>query len=452
MENRNIVERWKRTEWFRQARFGMFIHWGLYAIPSRGEWVRSTERIRHEDYLRYFAEFRAEAYDPREWAKIAKQAGMKYAVLTAKHHDGFCLFDTALTDFKSTNTPCRRDLVREFVGAFRAEGLKVGFYYSLIDWRHPDFPHYGDRQHPLRDDAGEKNDKRDFSRYLSFMHGQVRELLTNYGKIDIMWFDFSYDDMAGEKWEASKLVKMARKLQPHIIIDNRLEGSGENSGTIRSASPSDFAGDFAAPEQMIPPEGVTNVNGDIVPWESCVTLNRNWGYCSTDTHYKSAKLIIRSLVECVSKNGNLLLNVGPDATGRIPTTSVEILREVGEWMALNGESVYGCGAADLPKPEWGRFTKKGGKLYAHIFDDSICAICLGSIAERVEKLRRLFDGSEVNLNASWNLAEYPNLAFFHLYPGLGVSYPLPDGRDTVIEVTLKADSSGPCAPAAVSAK
>lgn len=178
-----------RTEWFRQARFGMFLHWGLYSIPGRGEWVRSTEQMPEEDYLPFFREFNPVDFDPKAWARLAKDAGMRYAVLTAKHHDGFCLFDSALTDFKSTNTPCGRDLVREFLDAFREAGLKVGLYYSLLDWHHPDYPHYGDQNHPMRNHPECGNENRDFDRYLAYMHGQVRELCENYGKLDLMWFD-----------------------------------------------------------------------------------------------------------------------------------------------------------------------------------------------------------------------------------------------------------------------
>ncbi len=437
MTNKNILERTKRTAWFNEARFGMFIHWGLYAIPARGEWVRSRERMPHDAYMTYFDEFTAENYNPREWAKLAKKAGMRYAVLTAKHHDGFALWDTKLSDFKSTNAPAKRDLVAEFLDAFRAEGIKVGLYFSIIDWKHEDFPHYGDRQHPHRDDENQKNDHRDFDRYLEFMHGQIRELLTDYGHLDIMWYDFSYEHMAGEKWKAEELMEMVRSLQPHLIVDNRLEGSGEHSGTILTANPSNFAGDFACPEQMIPPQGITNELGDYVPWEACITLNNNWGYAAEDKHYKDAALVIRMLVECVSKNGNLLLNVGPDATGRIPKESVEILEEVGEWMAENHESIYGCGISEFPKPEWGRFTQKGNKLYAHIFEPQAGGLCLSDMADRVEKLRRLADKSELQVSHYWNLAEYGQHAFFFLNPSSFDNYPLPDLRDTVVEVTLK---------------
>jgi alpha-L-fucosidase len=436
MENKNIKERTERTRWFSEARFGMFIHWGIYSIPARGEWVRSHEEMTQEDYLRYFNEFSAREYDPKEWAKLAKKAGMKYAVLTAKHHDGFCLWDTKLTDFKAPKAPAGRDLVREYLEAFRAEGIKVGLYFSIIDWRHPDFPHYGDRQHPMRRNEAYKNEGRDFNRYLEFMHGQIRELLTGYGHLDIMWFDFSYGNMAGEKWKAAELVKMVRSLQPHLIIDNRLEGSGENSGTILTANPSDYAGDFACPEQMIPPQGIINELGDPVPWEACLTLNNHWGYCAEDNHWKSPEMVIRMLVECVSKNGNLLLNVGPDAKGRIPKASVDILEEVGRWMDENGESIYGCGAAGIDKPEWGRFTRRGNTLYAHILESQAGGLCLPHMAGKIKKLRRLADGSEIKIADYWNLAEYREHAFFFLNGNSFDNYPLPDPVDTVVEITL----------------
>ena len=190
--NKVVEERTKRTEWYRDARFGMFIHWGLYAIPARGEWLRSVEELTMEEYEPFIDEFHAENFDPKEWARLAKQAGMKYAVLTAKHHDGFCLYDSKLTDFKSTNSPCGRDIVQEFLDAFRAEGIKVGLYFSIIDWRHPDYPHYGDMHHPMRNHPECSNENRNFDNYLDYMFGQIRELLTNYGKLDVMWFDFSY--------------------------------------------------------------------------------------------------------------------------------------------------------------------------------------------------------------------------------------------------------------------
>lgn len=437
MANKLIEERNKRVEWYQEARFGMFIHWGLYAIPARGEWVRSVEEIPSEVYDRYKDEFRAENYDPREWARLAKEAGMKYAVLTAKHHDGFCLFDSALTDFKSTNAPCKRDLVREFLDAFRAEGIRVGLYYSVIDWRHPDFPHYGDRQHPMRNHPECSNENRNFDRYLDYMFGQIRELLTNYGKLDIMWFDFSYDNMCGETWRATKLMEMVRSLQPHLIIDNRLEGSGENGGSILTTNPTVYAGDFASPEQMIPPDGIRDEAGNPIPWESCMTLNNHWGYAAHDHHYKSARMVIHMLAECVSKGGNLLLNVGPNAKGEIPAESAAILKEVGSWMKENGDGIYGCGYAGLPKPEWGRFTRKGNRLYAHVMEEQAGAICLPKMAGKIERMRLLKDNSEIKESHYWNLAEYGENAFFFFDPASADCYPLPDERDTVVEILLK---------------
>ncbi|MED5017318.1 alpha-L-fucosidase [Paenibacillus chibensis] len=420
--------RFERTLPLMKDRFGLFIHWGLYAIPARGEWVRSQERITNEQYQPYFEEFNPVLYDPRSWAKAAKAAGQKYAVLTTKHHDGFCLFDSQLTEYKATNTPAGRDLIREYVEAFRAEGIKVGFYYSLIDWYHDDYPAYGDRQHPMRDDESFKDKEMNFDRYLDYMHGQVRELLTNYGKIDIMWFDFSYDDMTGEKWRATELIQMIRSLQPDIVIDNRL------GGNIMAKEHEIYAGDFFSPEQIIPPEGIVNDAGEAIPWEACITLNDHWGYHSTDRNYKSPRQVIRALVECVSKNGNLLLNVGPDAKGEIPQESLDILAAVGAWLHRNGDSIYGCGIAELPKPEWGRYTQRGNKLYAHVFDRGIGPIYFQGLKGRIKKARLLSDGSELHVQTPWMADQYSDTAsgaFIHIAGG-----DLPDELDTVIELEL----------------
>ena len=266
----------KRIEWFKEARFGMFIHWGLYSIPARGEWVRSTEQMSIEDYQEYFDEFNPIDYNPKEWARMAKEAGMKYVVLTAKHHDGFCLFDSQYTEYKATNTKAGRDLIREYVDAVRAEGLKVGLYYSIIDWHHPDFPHYGDRQHPMRNNEAYKDVVHNFDNYLDYMHKQVRELCTNYGQIDLLWFDFSYDHLRGEAWRATELVNMIRELQPNVIMDNRLEVSGEGYGSLATNNPQVYSGDFVSPEQIIPLEGIRDEAGRPVMWEACITMNNNW--------------------------------------------------------------------------------------------------------------------------------------------------------------------------------
>ena len=428
----------KRMAWYTDARFGMFIHWGLYAIPARGEWVRSVERIPKEAYMTYFEEFDPVDYDPKQWAKAAKEAGMKYMVLTAKHHDGFCLFDSQYTDFKSTNTKCGRDLVREFLDAARGEDLKVGLYYSLLDWYHPDYPHYGDLHHPMRDNPAYTNEGRDFNRYLTYLHNQVRELCTNYGKLDILWFDFSYENenavMRGETWKATQLVEMVRQLQPEIIIDNRLEVSGEGFGSLWEGNPTPYHGDFVSPEQIIPPEGIQDKQGRDLVWEACVTMNNNWGYCQNDHFFKPAPMLIKKLVECVSKGGNLLLNVGPDARGNIPPQSLEILRQIGAWMKDNSPSIYGCGKAGMAKPDTGRITRKGNKLYYHLFENTIGPMPLAGLKrEQIDHVRLLATGGEVPLSNSWMSSNYPEIVF----ADLGLDPVLPDPVDTVLEVTLK---------------
>ncbi len=431
----SYAERQERTEWFRDARFGMFIHWGIYAIPARGEWVKYQEKMTDEEYREYFENFDPVDYNPAEWAKLAKQAGMKYAVITAKHHDGFCLFDSKYTDYKATNTPAGRDLIREFVDAFRAEGLKIGFYYSLLDWHHPGYPVDGDCViHPMTGKEGYSNEDRDFNSYLEYMHNQTRELLTNYGKIDIMWFDFSCGEMTGEKWEATKLVKMTRELQPGIIIDNRL------GGNMELENPEYYAGDFEGPEQIIPKGPIVDELGRPIPWEACITLNNNWGYARNDDEYKSAGTVIKTLVNCVSKGGNLLLNVGPDARGRIPMESVKVLKETGQWMEENAESIYDCEAAEFEKPEWGRYTQKGKLLYAHVFDQSIGQICLEGLKNKVESATLLRDDTEMFMADFWHgersYIDESDLFINFIEDPAQHTILLPDKTDTVIKLIL----------------
>ncbi len=392
----------KRIKWFTNARFGMFIHWGIYAIPareSRSEWIKSVDQLSDKDYQIYFDTFNPVDYDPKKWAKLAKEAGMKYAVLTTKHHDGFCLFDSEYTDYKSTNTPCDRDFVKEYVEAFRAEGLKVGFYYSLLDWHHPDYPAYNDPHHPMRGNEAYKDYGKNFDNYLTYMHNQVRELMTNYGKIDILWFDFHYDDMTGEKWRASDLIKMVREINPDVIIDDRL------GGDIRAEEKPIYVGDFGSPEQMIPKYGLTDYNGTPIPWETCMTLNDCWGY-SRDVNYKSARNVINMLVECTSKGGNLILNVGPDARGSIPESSIKVLKEVGEWMKLNGEAIYGCTYSGLEKPEFGRITKSDDAYYLYVQDHSSENLAIYDIPEKIKCASLLCDGAFLSMADPWNKSSY----------------------------------------------
>lgn len=424
----------KRMQWFVQARFGMFIHWGLYAVPARGEWVRSNERMPEEKYMPFFREFDPSAAEPKAWVQAAKEAGMGYVILTAKHHDGFCLFDSELTDFKSTNTPMGRDIVREFLEAGREAGLKVGLYYSLIDWHHPDFPHHGDRYHPMRSGPAASNEERDFERYLAYMHGQVKELCTRYGRLDVLWFDFSYNQLRGEAWRANELADMVRTLQPGILLNNRLEVSGEGFGSLAQGEPAPCHGDFVSPERMVPPEGLFDPQGRPLYWETCTTMNHSWGYCAGDPWYKPASLLLKKLVECVSKGGNFLLNVGPDGNGRIPRQAMDTLKYLGQWMQINGESIRGCGPSGMEKPEWGRITRRENVLYLHIYENALGPLPLYGIpAEKIRAMRLLQDGREIPLSVSWVHSDYPDMAF----ADLGPDPVLPDGDDTVLKVLLE---------------
>ena len=270
------------------------------------------------------------------------------------------------------------------------------------------------------------------------MHNQVRELCTNYGKLDILWFDFSYEDkynvMRGEKWRATELVNMVRALQPEVIIDNRLEVSGEGFGSLWTGEPAPFHGDFVSPEQIIPPNGIQDKNGRDMVWEACVTMNNNWGYCANDRFFKPAPMLIKKLVECVSKGGNLLLNVGPDAKGNIPPESMGILRDIGAWMGKNSESIYGCGKAGMEKPDSGRITRKGNTLYYHLFENTIGPMPLPGISpEQIDCVRMLETGAEVPLSNSWVRNDYAHMAF----ADLGPDPVLPDPVDTVLKVQLK---------------
>jgi len=418
-----------RIQWWREARFGMFIHFGAYAVPARGEWVKTYEHLTTEQYQRYVDAFNPVDFDAKKWAKEAKAAGMKYAVLTAKHHDGFCMFDSKLTDYKLSKQFGGRDVVREFLDAFRAEGIKVGLYYSIIDWDHPDYPNVGN--HPQ---AGDKEyAKRTFNwdNYLKYMHGQVEELVKNYGKLDIMWFDFSFDDYSGEKWKAKELVSMIRKYQPNIILDNRLQ---VNEGTSSKQRMISELGDFETPEQGIPDVPLVDKYGNPIPWETCMTLNTNWGYNEFDRNWKSPELIVNCLVNCVSKNGNLLVNVGPDAKGNFPEACSQILSGVGKWMDKNSESIYGCGSGSLAKQDWGRYTQKGNVIYAHwlnVFLGDINA--KGLKKEDVKNVFMLGTGAELPSFTNW----WGNGDEGNFFIKTGNSPNKPADYDTVIKIETK---------------
>ncbi|MBO5357145.1 MAG: alpha-L-fucosidase [Clostridia bacterium] len=383
------------TEWFEHDRFGMFIHWGLYAMPARNEWIKHIECQTDEIYDKYFKYFNPDMYEPKKWAKMAKEAGMKYAVFTTKHHEGFCMFDSQYTDYKCTNTPAGRDLVKEYVDAFRAEGIRVGFYYSLIDWHHPDFTI--DTKHPRRFDknAEELNQGRDMKKYAQYMRDQVTELLTNYGKIDILWFDFSYSTpdpgfpewMKGkgkQDWEAEELIALARKLQPGIIIDNRTE----------------LEQDIWTPEQYQPLEWVKHSeSGEYLTWEACQTFSGSWGYHRDEATWKSPEMLINMLVNTVCIGGNLLMNVGPTARGYLDYRAENALKVYADWMKYNSRSIYGCTMAEpeFTAPRGTRLTQSidGKRLYIHLVEYPYEFLEFRGLADKIDYAQFLHDGSEV---------------------------------------------------------
>lgn len=382
------------TTWFEHDRFGMFIHWGLYSMAARHEWIKSIECISEEHYDLYFKHFNPDLYDPKAWARCAKAAGMKYAVLTTKHHEGFCMFDSKYTDYKCTNTPAGRDLVKEYVDAFRSEGIRIGFYYSLIDWHHPDFTI--DRLHPRRNDpdAQKLNEGRDMKRYAKYMRDQVTELLTNYGKIDILWFDFSYPDedsqpiwkkgKGKDDWEAEELIKTARSIQPEIIIDNRT--------TIEQ--------DLWTPEQYQPMEWIRHKDtNELVTWEACQTFSGSWGYHRDEATWKSPRMLIDMLINTVCIGGNLLMNVGPTSRGYFDYRAEKALSAYADWMKYNSRSIYGCTMAEpeFTEPRGCRLTQSedGSRLYIHLMEYPFGDVKMDNLADKIEYAQFLHDGSEV---------------------------------------------------------
>lgn len=411
------------TDWFIRDRFGLFVHWGIYSVPARHEWIQSYEEISEEAYQKYFNHFDPDLFEPEVWARDARLAGMKYAVLTTKHHDGFAMWDSQLTDFKATNTPAGRDLVKEFVDAFRAEGFRIGFYHSVIDWHHPDYTM--DQTHPRRDeDEATFNEGRDMERYREFLHGQVRELLTNYGKVDIMWFDWTPPQKSHKDWDSARLAKMVHELQPGIIMNDRI----------------DFpeSADFMTPEQYQPKAWPTHDDERVV-WEACQTLNGTWGYHRDNLDWKSPQMLLELLIDTVSKGGNLLLNVGPTARGEFDPLARETLAEIGEWFRQHGRAIYGATAGDETAPADCRFTRRGNRLYLHIFTWPLRHIHLENFAGRIEYAQLLNDGSEILFKDADPTAVAQNTAMAEEEGSVILEIPIqrPDVMVPVIEIFLK---------------
>jgi len=366
------AERDQRMKWWREARFGMFIHWGLYAVPAGeyngkrseriGEWIMEWANIPRAEYEKFAPQFNPVKFNAREWVRIAKDAGMKYIVITSKHHDGFALYNSRISNYDVVDaTPYRRDLIKALAAETKKQGLKFCFYYSILDWHHPSQfvdapgkdPAAGNRTTKMRPGGKEQ--------YVSYMKGQLRELITTYDPA-VLWFDGEWQDWWTEE-DGQDLYRFVRVLKPSIIINNRV-GKGRQGMAGMNKTDREYSGDFGTPEQRIPANGLPGVD-----WESCMTMNTTWGYKFYDDKWKTTETLVRNLIDVASKGGNYLLNVGPMANGLIPQPSVERLAGVGKWMKVNGEAIYGTTASPFPTQlAFGRATSKPGKTYLHVFD------------------------------------------------------------------------------------
>ena len=349
----------QRMQWWHAAKFGMFIHFGVYSTIERHEWVMEDEAIPMNQYVPHAATFKPVKDCPRAWAKLAKQAGMKYMVMTTKHHEGFCNFDTKLTNYCAPKQGPGRDVVREYVEAARTEGLHVGFYYSLMDWHHPD-------------GARCATDEAARARFVDYTHGLIRELMTNYGKVDVLWYDVAWP-LDAKGWESERMNAMVFELQPEIIVNNRNK----------------LPGDFSTPEQRI--EAATSGRA----WEACMTLNDSWGYQRADDNWKSSRTVIRNLIQCVRDGGNYLLNIGPKPDGSIPEESVRILTEVGRWMETNGDTIYKSDLCQPRRSNYASFTRTGNILYMHVHFWPGNYVAISGLQTKVKTARLLKSGTEL---------------------------------------------------------
>jgi len=351
----------ERMHWWHEARFGMFIHWGVYSIPARGEWVMYQEHIPADEYAPLASKFAPKRYDADQWVALAKEAGMRYMVMTSRHHDGYSLFDSQVSEFTAPKTAAKRDLIREYVEACHRGGMRVGFYYSLLDWRYPAYF------------RGPKADPEGWAELIGYVHAQVRELCTNYGKLDILWYDGGWPYTA-EDWRSAELNAMVRKLQPEVIINNR----------------SQLPEDYDTPEQHV------RASEPGRPWESCMTLNDSWGYNAADDNWKTPGQVVKYLLTCAGSGGNYLLNVGPRPDGTIPRESVEVLRQVGGWLRRNGGAVYGAERSPFGGTSTGLTTLKGNTLFMHVLRWPGKQAHFCRIANRVRSVHMLETGNELS--------------------------------------------------------
>ncbi len=372
-------------DWFQDARFGMFIHWGLYSLIGKHEWVMHTDAIPPAEYEKLAPQFNPTRFDAERWVRIAADAGQKYMIITSRHHDGFSMYDTALSDYKITKTPFERDPIAELAEACTRHGIKLGFYVSLLDWHHPAYR--------FRHESGLA-----WEDYLGFLHGQVRELCTNYGELACLWFDGHWPNSAiddsnryflpGGSFEYEKLYDMIHTLQPDAVIENN-----------RHAEPLPGE-DLQGFEQDLPGENSTGFNATTVyglPIQVCMTINDHWGYSRNDRNTKSVRRLVHLLARSASVGGNLLLNVGPTPEGEIPALHAERLQDVGRWLAHSGASVYGTRAGAIPPTRISVSTRSGDTHYVHVLEDESDSIALTGVPSHISRARLLHTGQDLEI-------------------------------------------------------
>jgi alpha-L-fucosidase len=357
-----------RMAWWRQARFGMFIHWGLYSvlagryenrpIDNGGEWIFEKAQIPLPYYETLTERFNPAAFDADQWVRMAKDAGMRYIVITSKHHDGFCLWDSTAGDYTVMRCmPFKRDILAELAKACKKHKVRLCFYYSIMDWHHPDYL-------PRRAWDNRPVENADFERYVDYMKAQLKELIIRYDPA-VLWFDGDWENIWTYEY-GRDLYQYLHAINPDLIINNRIDKGRKGPGKDGTSEPSKYSGDFDTPEQEIPEAGLT------YDWETCMTMNDTWGYKSDDKNWKTADTLIRQLADTASKGGNYLLNVGPKADGTFPEESIKLLSKMGAWMRINSESIYRTTASPIGRPEWGRCTQKADgrctRLYLHVFE------------------------------------------------------------------------------------
>jgi alpha-L-fucosidase len=407
-QTKQAATRAQRMAWWHAAKFGMFIHWGLYSVIGQHEWALEQQGVPIPQYEILAKHFHPKPNAARDWARLAKRAGQKYMVMTTKHHEGFCMWDTKLTDYCATKQGPGRDLVREYVEAARAEGLRVGFYYSLMDWHHPD-------------GARCKTDEEARKRFVEYTHGLIRELLTNYGKIDVLWYDVSWP-LTPEGWESQRMNEMVFELQPEIIVNNR----------------NGLEGDFATPEQHI------QASEGGRAWEACMTLNDSWGFNRADDSWKTPKVVVNNLATCAQGGGNYLLNIGPQPDGSVPEPSIAVLEPVGAWLERNGKSIYETERGDFRATSGSNFTRKGNTMYVHQrfwpghtpaaewvpFYKPEVVIGIGGVKTKVKSARLLKTGQNVQFRQDDYSLQL-----------IGLPLQAPDSPVTVIEVECEGEPS-----------